>query len=141
MRRVQASGWDDDELFPYGGAAGRHDRPVPGVGYLIGGAGRHDDGLLFAVGTNLFAYWNADKMVLRMYGAREVDAATAPQFYGMVQQLGAGAGLPMPQVYIIENDQPNAFATGRNPENAAVAATTGPAAPSEPRGSRRRDGA
>jgi heat shock protein HtpX len=81
--------------------------------------------LLFAVGTNLFAYWNADKMVLRMYGARQVDGATAPQFYGMIQQLSARAGLPMPKVYIIENDQPNAFATGRNPENAAVAATTG----------------
>jgi heat shock protein HtpX len=64
-------------------------------------------------------------MVLRMYGARQVDAATAPQFHGMIQQLSARAGLPMPKVYIIENDQPNAFATGRNPENAAVAATSG----------------
>jgi heat shock protein HtpX len=81
--------------------------------------------LLFAVGTNLFAYWNSDKMVLRMYGARQVDAATAPQFYRMIQELAQRAGLPMPRVYIIEEDQPNAFATGRNPQNAAVAATTG----------------
>ncbi|WP_158047673.1 zinc metalloprotease HtpX [Skermanella pratensis] len=95
------------------------------IGYLIGGQGGMLMALLFAVGTNLFAYWNSDKMVLRMYGAREVDARSAPQFYGMVQQLSQRAGLPMPKVYIIENDQPNAFATGRNPENAAVAATSG----------------
>src|SRR3954452_5014314 len=94
------------------------------IGYLIGGQGGMMMALLFAVGTNLFAYWNADKMALRMYGARQVDGATAPQFYGMIQQLSARARLPMPKVYIIENDQPNAFATGRNPENAAVAATT-----------------
>ncbi|EWY42417.1 heat shock protein HtpX [Skermanella stibiiresistens SB22] len=95
------------------------------IGYLIGGQGGMVMALLFAVGTNLFAYWNADKMVLRMYGAREVDGTTAPQFHGLVRQLSQRAGLPMPKVYIIENDQPNAFATGRNPENAAVAATTG----------------
>ena len=95
------------------------------VGYLIGGQGGMLMALLFAVGTNLFAYWNSDKMVLRMYGAREVDARSAPQFHGLVQQLSQRAGLPMPKVYIIENDQPNAFATGRNPENAAVAATSG----------------
>ena len=95
------------------------------IGYMIGGQGGMMMALLFAVGTNLFAYWNADKMVLRMYGARQVDAATAPQFHGMIQQLSARAGLPMPKVYIIDNDQPNAFATGRNPENAAVAATSG----------------
>ena len=95
------------------------------IGYMIGGQGGMMMALLFAVGTNLFAYWNSDKMVLRMYGARQVDAATAPQFHGMIQQLSARAGLPMPKVYIIENDQPNAFATGRNPENAAVAATSG----------------
>ncbi|QQP89360.1 zinc metalloprotease HtpX [Skermanella rosea] len=95
------------------------------IGYLIGGQGGMLMALLFAVGTNLFAYWNSDKMVLRMYGAREVDARSAPQFHGLVQQLSQRAGLPMPKVYIIENDQPNAFATGRNPENAAVAATSG----------------
>lgn len=95
------------------------------VGYLIGGQGGMLMALLFAVGTNLFAYWNSDKMVLRMYGAREVDDRSAPQFHAMVRQLSQRAGLPMPRVYIIENDQPNAFATGRNPENAAVAATSG----------------
>jgi heat shock protein HtpX len=96
-----------------------------GAGYLIGGQSGMLIALLFALGTNLFAYWNSDKMVLSMYGARQVDAATAPQYYGIVQQLSQRAGLPMPRVFIIENDQPNAFATGRNPENAAVAATTG----------------
>jgi heat shock protein HtpX len=80
---------------------------------------------LFALGTNAFAYWNSDKMVLRMYGAREVDARSAPGFYGIVEQLAHRAELPMPKVYLIDNPQPNAFATGRNPENAAVAATTG----------------
>jgi heat shock protein HtpX len=95
------------------------------VGYLIGG----EAGMLiaFAVAAvmNLFAYWNSDRMVLAMYNAREVDRRGAPGFYGIVEQLAANAELPMPRVYIIENDQPNAFATGRNPENAAVAATTG----------------
>ncbi|WP_119679295.1 zinc metalloprotease HtpX [Indioceanicola profundi] len=95
------------------------------VGYLIGGQGGMMIALLFAVGTNVFAYWNSDKMVLRMYGARQVDARTAPEFHGMIEQLSRNAGLPMPKVFIIENEQPNAFATGRNPENAAVAATTG----------------
>jgi len=95
------------------------------VGYLIGG----QSGMLIAFGLavamNLFAYWNSDKMVLRMYGAREVDRNTAPQFYGIVEQLAQRAGLPMPRVFVMQNDQPNAFATGRNPQNAAVAATTG----------------
>ncbi|RLQ88977.1 zinc metalloprotease HtpX [Notoacmeibacter ruber] len=96
-----------------------------GVGFLIGGRG----GMLIAFGVavvmNLFSYWNADKLVLKMHGARQVDAQSAPGFYRMVEQLSQNAGLPMPKVYIMENDQPNAFATGRNPENAAVAATTG----------------
>ncbi len=96
-----------------------------GCGYLIGGEG----GMLIAFGLaaamNLFAYWNSDKMVLRMYGAREIERADAPGFYGIVEQLARNADLPMPRVYIMDNDQPNAFATGRNPENAAVAATTG----------------
>jgi heat shock protein HtpX len=74
---------------------------------------------------NAFSYWNSAAMVLRMHGAREVDARSAPEFYGMVQQLARNAGLPMPKVYIMDNPQPNAFATGRNPSNAAVAATTG----------------
>jgi heat shock protein HtpX len=79
----------------------------------------------FALALNLFAYWNADKIVLRMYDAREVDQRTAPALYGIVTQLVDRAGLPMPRVYIVESDQPNAFATGRDPAHAAVAATTG----------------
>jgi heat shock protein HtpX len=81
--------------------------------------------LVIALAMNVFSYWNSDKLVLKMYGAREVDARVAPALYGIVEQLAHRAGLPMPRVYIIENPQPNAFATGRNPENAAVAATTG----------------
>jgi heat shock protein HtpX len=95
------------------------------VGYLVGGQGGMVVAFLVAAGMNLFAYWNADSLVLRMYGAREVDEAAAPQLYGIVRRLAQRAGLPMPRVYIIESDQPNAFATGRNPEHAAVAATTG----------------
>jgi heat shock protein HtpX len=78
-----------------------------------------------AVVTNLFAYWNSDKLALSAHGAVEVDERTAPELVGMVRQLSERAGLPMPRVYLIDNPQPNAFATGRNPENAAVAATTG----------------
>lgn len=96
-----------------------------GVGWLIGGQGGLAIAFLVALATNAFAYWNSDKMVLRLYGAREVDAATAPRYYAIVQRLARNAGLPMPRVYVMENDQPNAFATGRNPEHAAVAATTG----------------
>ena len=81
--------------------------------------------LVIAFGMNLFAYWNADKMVLKMYGARQVDARTAPEFYRIVEGLAARAGLPMPKVFVIDSPQPNAFATGRNPENAAVAASIG----------------
>jgi heat shock protein HtpX len=80
---------------------------------------------VLALGMNAFAYWNSDKVVLRMHNAREVDERTAPQFFGLVRQLAERGGLPMPKVYLIDTDQPNAFATGRNPENAAVAATTG----------------
>ena len=96
-----------------------------GVGYLIGGATGATIALVIAAGMNLFSYWNSDRMVLSMYGAQEVDARTAPDLYGLVQELAGRAGLPMPRVYIIDNPQPNAFATGRNPENAAVAASTG----------------
>jgi heat shock protein HtpX len=81
--------------------------------------------LAFAGAMNVYAYWFSDKAVLRMYNAREVDAQSAPRFYNMIKELAANAGLPMPRVYIIDEAQPNAFATGRNPENAAVAATTG----------------
>lgn len=95
------------------------------AGYLIGGQAGMLMAFGIAVATNAFAYWNSDKMVLAMYRARPVDAATAPEFHGIVARLAANAGLPMPRVYLIDNDQPNAFATGRNPANAAVAATTG----------------
>ncbi len=96
-----------------------------GVGYLVGGTGGMVIAFLIAAGMNLFTYWNADKLVLRMNNAREVDARTAPEFYAIVRDLAARAGLPMPRVYVIDSPQPNAFATGRNPENAAVCATTG----------------
>jgi heat shock protein HtpX len=96
-----------------------------GVGYLVGGTGGMMIAFVIAAGMNLFSYWNADKMVLKMHHAVEVDARTAPEFYRMVADLAQNAGLPMPKVYVIDNPQPNAFATGRNPENAAVAATTG----------------
>lgn len=95
------------------------------AGYVIGGESGMLIALVFAAATNLFAYWNSDKLVLGMYGARPVDRQSAPGLYGIVEQLADRAGLPMPRVYIIESDQPNAFATGRNPENAAVAATSG----------------
>jgi heat shock protein HtpX len=95
------------------------------AGYLLG----REQGMLIAfilaAGMNFFAYWNADKFVLRMHGAKQVDRQAAPEFYGMVEQLSKRAGLPVPKVYIMDNPQPNAFATGRNPDNAAVAATTG----------------
>jgi heat shock protein HtpX len=95
------------------------------IGYVIGGQSGMLIAFLFALGTNLFAYWNSDKMVLSMYGAREVDETSAPELVHLVRVLSENAGLPMPKVYIAENPQPNAFATGRNPEHAAVCATTG----------------
>ena len=94
-------------------------------GFLLGGEGGIVIALVIAAGTNLFAYWNSDKMVLRMNGARQIDRAAAPEFYGIVEQLAARADLPMPKVFVMETAQPNAFATGRNPENASVAATKG----------------
>ncbi|MFP4002967.1 MAG: zinc metalloprotease HtpX [Alphaproteobacteria bacterium] len=96
-----------------------------GIGFLLAGKAGIVIAFVIAAGMNLFAYWNSDKMVLRMYGARRVDEQSAPQLVRMVRQLAQNADLPMPAVYIIENPQPNAFATGRNPQNAAVAATTG----------------
>ncbi|MBI4184372.1 MAG: zinc metalloprotease HtpX [Proteobacteria bacterium] len=95
------------------------------VGYALGGEGGMLVALALAAAMNLFAYWNSDRMVLGMFGAREVDRHAAPALYGIVEQLAANAGLPMPRLYVIETDQPNAFATGRNPENAAVAVSTG----------------
>lgn len=100
-----------------------------GVGFMIGGTGGMTIAFLVAAAMNLFAYWNSDKMVLKMYRAEEVDEAHASgavrRYAKITHDLAANAGLPIPKVYIIENAQPNAFATGRNPENAAVAATTG----------------
>lgn len=96
-----------------------------GIGYLLGGAPGMVIALAIALAMNAFSFWNSDKMVLRMHNAQEVDRASAPEYYGMVEDLAKNADLPMPRVYIIKEDQPNAFATGRNPENAAVAATTG----------------
>ena len=96
-----------------------------GIGYMIGGSGGMMIALVIALAMNAFSYWNSDKMVLRMYNAVEVDRGNAPEYYGIVESLAERANLPMPKVYLIKNDQPNAFATGRNPENAAVAATTG----------------
>ena len=81
--------------------------------------------LIIALGMNFFSYWFSDRMVLRMYNAQEVDRQSAPDLYGLVENLAGRAGLPMPRVYIINEDAPNAFATGRNPSNAAVAVTTG----------------
>ncbi len=95
------------------------------IGYLIGGEAGMMMAFLFAAGTNLFAYWNSDKMVLSMYGAREVDDTSAPDLVHLVRVLSRNAGLPMPRVFIAENPQPNAFATGRSPEHAAVCCTTG----------------
>jgi heat shock protein HtpX len=96
-----------------------------GVGYLIGGAGGAVIALVIAAAMNLFAYWNSDRMVLSTYGAHEVDRNSAPDLVSLVSELAGRAGLPMPRVFVIDEAQPNAFATGRNPQNAAVAVTTG----------------
>ena len=96
-----------------------------GVGYMIGGQGGMIIAFFIATAMNLFAYWNSDRLVLSMYGARPVSAASSPSLYMIVERLVGRAGLPMPKLYMIENDQPNAFATGRNPENAAIAVTSG----------------
>jgi heat shock protein HtpX len=95
------------------------------IGYLLGGRQGLVIALVVALGTNLFAYWNSDRLVLRMSNAREVGPQESPELYGMVQQLAQRAGLPMPRVYVIDEDQPNAFATGRSPEHAAIAVNTG----------------
>ena len=95
------------------------------IGSFMGGQQGMVLALLVAMGMNFFSYWFSDKMVLKMYNAQEVDETSAPQFYRMVRELAQRAQLPMPRVYLIQEDAPNAFATGRNPEHAAVAATTG----------------
>jgi heat shock protein HtpX len=96
-----------------------------GIGYLFGGESGALLALLFAAGMNFLAYWNADNLVLMMHGAQEVDAQTAPDLCELVRDLADRAGLPMPRIYLMDNPQPNAFATGRNPDHAAVAVTTG----------------
>lgn len=95
------------------------------MGYSLGGSGGAIIALIVAAGMNLFTYWNADKIVLKMHKAVEVDAGSHPEFYGMVERLAQRAQLPMPKVYIVDQPQPNAFATGRDPDHSAVAATTG----------------
>jgi heat shock protein HtpX len=95
------------------------------VGMMLGGVQGMLIALVIGAAMNLFAYWNSDKVVLRMYHAQEVDAQTGGRYYAIVRELAQNAGLPMPRVYLINEAQPNAFATGRNPEHAAVAATTG----------------
>jgi len=94
-------------------------------GGLLGGKTGMTFALVMAFGMNFISYWFSDKIVLAMYGARQVTEAEAPELYGIVRRLAQKAGLPMPKVYIVDQDQPNAFATGRNPDHAAVAATTG----------------
>ena len=95
------------------------------VGYFIGGSGGVMTALIIALGINLFSFWNSDKMVLRMQGARPVTPSNAPDLYRMVEGLAQNARIPTPAIYVIETDQPNAFATGRNPSNAAVAVSRG----------------
>jgi heat shock protein HtpX len=95
------------------------------VGAIVGGQAGMLVAFIIAAGMNLFAYWNSDRMLLRMYGARQVDEASAPELYRLVQRLAAAAHLPMPKVFISDNPQPNAFATGRNPDHAAVCVTQG----------------
>jgi heat shock protein HtpX len=95
------------------------------VGSAIGGKSGVIYAFVFAAALNFFAYWFSDKLVLRMYGAKEVSQSEAPELYQIVGELTNKASLPMPKVYVMENDTPNAFATGRNPEHAAVAVTTG----------------
>jgi heat shock protein HtpX len=96
-----------------------------GIGFLIGGKGGAMIALLIAAATNLFTWWNSGRMVLSMYGAHQVDQSSAPELYELVAHLASRAELPMPRVFLIDEPQPNAFATGRNPENAAVAVTVG----------------
>jgi heat shock protein HtpX len=95
------------------------------IGYALGGGTGMTIAFVIAAGMNMYAYWNSDRMVLTQQDAEEVDERTAPELYAIVRQLAANARLPMPRVYIIHTEQPNAFATGRNPENAAVAASAG----------------
>ncbi len=96
-----------------------------GVGFLIGNETGMTIALVIALATNAFAYWYSDSLLLRTYGAREITRASHPELYALVAELARGAELPLPRLYVIDNDQPNAFATGRNPDNAALAVHTG----------------
>jgi heat shock protein HtpX len=95
------------------------------IGGMLGGRGGLEIAFVFAIGMNFFSYWFSDKMVLRAYGAQPLDAISAPDLYGIVNELANAANIPMPRLYLIDNDTPNAFATGRNPKHAAVAVTRG----------------
>jgi heat shock protein HtpX len=95
------------------------------IGHMFGGTNGAVIALIMAGAMNFFSYWFSDKIVLKMYGGQEVTASDDPELYRMVQDLAAKAGLPMPKVYVIPEATPNAFATGRNPQNAAVAVTQG----------------
>jgi heat shock protein HtpX len=95
------------------------------VGFMIGGRSGMMIAFVVAAGMNFFSYWNSDRMVLSAYRAQAVDERNAPEFFAIIRDLSRNAGLPMPKVYLYDSPQPNAFATGRNPENAAVAASTG----------------
>jgi heat shock protein HtpX len=96
-----------------------------GIGAILGGKSGMTIALVIAFGMNFISYWFSDKIVLKMYSAREVSETQAPELYSMTRELSYAAGLPMPKVYLMEQDQPNAFATGRNPEHGAIAVTTG----------------
>lgn len=95
------------------------------IGGMLGGRGGLKIAFVFAIAMNLFSYWFSDKMVLRAYGAQPLDGSSAPELYSIVNELAAQAGIPMPRLYLIDSDTPNAFATGRNPNHAAVAVTRG----------------
>jgi heat shock protein HtpX len=104
-----------------GGLAGL----LVGLGYLIGGPGVAIFALIIAAVMNFFAYWFSDKLALRMAGAKEVTAQEEPQLHAIVEEVATLAGVPKPRVFVVQNESPNAFATGRNPQHAVVAATTG----------------
>lgn len=95
------------------------------IGYVLAGLGGAAIAFIIALAMNGYAFWNSDKMALRMHNAEPVTRSGAPELYDMVERLAQNVEMPTPAIYIIHSDQPNAFATGRNPENAAVAATTG----------------
>ena len=95
------------------------------IGQLLGGRQGMIIALIFAAGMNFFSYWYSDRIVLKMYNARPINRRQAPDVYASVEKLASRAGLPMPRVYLIDGQAPNAFATGRNPDNAVVAVTEG----------------